>query len=144
MLSVCVHKDVSEYQPKIVGKLTKRSLVSIALALGVGLVIGAWSYFVWGIGYEDTMYPILLCSFSIWAAGFWRPLGMPAEQFIPLYLRHLLTEDVALLKTGVALSIEAEERAALDAEGRVRSRLRGVEALSPTQLSDAPKTNEEK
>lgn len=144
MLSVCVHKDVSEYQPKIVGKLTKRSLLTIALALGTGLFIGAWSYFVWGIGYEDTMYPILLCSFAIWAAGFWRPLGMPAEQFIPLYLRHLLTEDAALLKTRAALFIESQERQAIDAEERVRCRLRGVEALSPSLRDVTPKTTEEK
>ena len=28
MLSVAVHKDIAEYQPKIVGKMTMRTLVS--------------------------------------------------------------------------------------------------------------------
>lgn len=34
MLSVTVHKDIAEYQPKVVGKMTSRTLVSIAGALG--------------------------------------------------------------------------------------------------------------
>ena len=33
MLSVAVHKDIAEYQPKIVGKMTMRTLVSITGAL---------------------------------------------------------------------------------------------------------------
>ena len=38
MLSVAVHKDIAEYQPKIVGKMTMRTLVSITGALLVVLV----------------------------------------------------------------------------------------------------------
>ena len=30
MLSVAVHKDIGEYQPKVVGKMTGRTLASIA------------------------------------------------------------------------------------------------------------------
>ena len=38
MLSVAVHKDIAEYQPKIVGKMTMRTLVSITGALSVSVL----------------------------------------------------------------------------------------------------------
>lgn len=33
MLSVAIHKDIAEYQPKVIGKLTGRTLISITVAL---------------------------------------------------------------------------------------------------------------
>lgn len=35
MLSVAIHKDIAEYQPKVIGKLTGRTLISITVALGL-------------------------------------------------------------------------------------------------------------
>ena len=32
MLSVAIHKDIAEYQPKVIGKLTGRTLISITVA----------------------------------------------------------------------------------------------------------------
>lgn len=37
MLSVAIHKDIAEYQPKVIGKLTGRTLISITVALGLTL-----------------------------------------------------------------------------------------------------------
>ena len=42
MLSVAVHKDIAEYQPKIVGKMTMRTLVSITGALSVSILAGLY------------------------------------------------------------------------------------------------------
>ena len=44
MLSVAVHKDIAEYQPKIVGKMTMRTLVSITGALSVSVLAGLYIY----------------------------------------------------------------------------------------------------
>ena len=38
MLSVAVHKDIGEYQPKLIGKMTTRTLVSILGALGTSVL----------------------------------------------------------------------------------------------------------
>lgn len=46
MLSVAVHKDIAEYQPKVVGKMTGRTLASIAGALGCSVLTGLYIYFV--------------------------------------------------------------------------------------------------
>ena len=42
MLSVAVHKDIAEYQPKVVGKMTGRTLASIAGALGCSVLTGLY------------------------------------------------------------------------------------------------------
>lgn len=37
MLSVAIHKDIAEYQPKVIGKLTGRTLISITVAFSSAL-----------------------------------------------------------------------------------------------------------
>lgn len=54
MLSVAVHKDIAEYQPKIVGKMTMRTLVSITGALSVSVLAGLYIYFVLGLNVSDS------------------------------------------------------------------------------------------
>ena len=39
MLSVAIHKDIAEYQPKVIGKLTGRTLISITVALGLSIAV---------------------------------------------------------------------------------------------------------
>lgn len=39
MLSVAIHKDIAEYQPKVIGKLTGRTLISITVALGLSVAV---------------------------------------------------------------------------------------------------------
>ena len=55
MLSVAVHKDIAEYQPKIVGKMTMRTLVSITGALSVSVLAGLYIYFVLGLNVSDCL-----------------------------------------------------------------------------------------
>mgnify|MGYP000140451911 CR=1 FL=1 len=70
MLSVTVHKDIAEYQPKIVGKMTMRTLVSITGALSVSVLAGLYIYFV--LGLNVSIAPILStpsrCRFGAWAS----------------------------------------------------------------------------
>lgn len=73
MLSVAVHKDIAEYQPKIVGKMTMRTLVSITGALSVSVLAGLYIYFVLGLNVSDCTYFIYAVSLpfatSIWHQG---------------------------------------------------------------------------
>ncbi|QGM92010.1 PrgI family protein [Enterococcus faecalis] len=87
MLSVAVHKDIAEYQPKVVGKLTLRTLVSIAGALGCSILTGLYIYFVLGWNVGDNMILIYIVSLPFWCCGFFRPNGMMFEHFAMQWLR---------------------------------------------------------
>ena len=69
MLSVTVHKDIAEYQPKVVGKMTGRTLISIVGALGVSVLTGVYLYFVLGLNPGDYMMVIYAVSLPFWC---WR------------------------------------------------------------------------
>ena len=74
MLSVAVHKDIAEYQPKIIGKLTLRTLLCIVCAVGISLIVGLYLYFVLGFDPTDFEVLILAISMPFWAMGFWRDI----------------------------------------------------------------------
>ena len=133
MLSVAVHKDIGEYEPKIVGKLTVRSLVCTALALISALAIGAYSWFILGISTDYSMYAIFTVALPIWMAGFWRPKGMKAEKFIPLWLIHNFSNNrLHLISTPYkAFSTTKKERTRISKDYRRIIRLRAIEAYEP-------------
>ena len=99
MLSVRVQRDITSYKPKIVGQLTLRSLVCSSAAIGVSVLVGAYFYFVLGLGYEFAMYAIIILSIPIWAAGFWSPYGMKLEKFIPLAFKHYFGKNIITYKS---------------------------------------------
>ena len=69
MLSVTVHKGIAEYQPKVVGKMTGRTLVSIVGALGVSVLTGVYLYFVLVLNPGDYMMVIYAVSLPFWCCG---------------------------------------------------------------------------
>lgn len=101
MLSVAVHKDIAEYQPKIVGKMTMRTLVSITGALSVSVLAGLYIYFVLGLNVSDCTYFIYAVSLPFWCVGFVKPCGMPFEQFAPLWLKANFTNDRIFYKPSI-------------------------------------------
>ena len=103
MLSVAVHKDIAEYQPKIVGKMTMRTLVSITGALSVSVLAGLYIYFVLGLNVSDCTYFIYAVSLPFWCVGFVKPCGMPFEQFAPLWLKANFTNDRIFYKPSMRL-----------------------------------------
>lgn len=58
MLSVPVHKDIGEYEPKIIGKMTARTLICVLGALGLSVIAGLYMYFVIGVNPGDYMMVI--------------------------------------------------------------------------------------
>lgn len=133
MLSVPVHKDVGEYQPKIIGKLTLRSLVCTALALVVAVAVGAYSWFVLGISTDYSQYVIFAAALPVWAAGFWRPKGMMPEEFAPLWLAHTLTDNrILYVSPACRLGLVACPESKPTKAYAKLVKAKGIEAYEPT------------
>lgn len=92
-LHMPVQKDIGEYEEKIVGKMTLRTIVCLALGFGSAIAAGALLRFGLGLDASALALPIMLCSMPFWLAGFWRPLGMRAEEFAPLLWAHATNEQ---------------------------------------------------
>lgn len=133
MLSVAVHKDVGEYQPKIVGKLTLRSLICTGLALVMAVAVGAYSWFVLGISTDVSQYAIFATALPIWAAGFWRPKGMMAEEFVPLWLAHTFTDNrIFYASSASRLGFIARPKTQLSKSYAKLAKTKGIEAYEPS------------
>ena len=135
MLSVPIRKDISEYESKIFGKVTFRSLVTIVLAIGLSVAIGATAYFALGISWDVIGTPLIVLAFGIWAAGFWKPHGMKCEEFIPLWIRHNMKEDSSVyVSTLFADAKDSRKDLSQVTEAYANlTRLRGIEAWSPSE-----------
>ena len=119
MLSVAVHKDIAEYQPKIVGKMTMRTLVSIMGALSVSVLAGLYIYFVLGLNVSD-------CTYFIYAVS------------LPLWLKANFTNDRIFYKPSMRLAGLLSESENSKQKGtiygkhyRKQGNLRGIESYSP-------------
>ena len=87
-LSLPVQKDLNQYQPKIIGKLTKRTLISIACAIAAALLMGIYINFVIRVSIDDFGWLIILVAVPIWVLGFAKPAQMVAEKWFPLWVKH--------------------------------------------------------
>lgn len=136
MLSVAVQKDIAEYQPKVVGKLTSRTLLSLVGALGLSVLAALYIYFVLGLSVGDYMMVIYAVSLPCWCCGFVRPRGMPFERFVPLWLRAELGDDripyvPSMRLAGLVGRAGTERKRVYDKRYRKQCGLRGIEAYSP-------------
>lgn len=135
MLSVPIQKDVGEYQPKIIGKMTARTLACVVGALGLSVGAGCYLYFVIGVDPGDWMIVIYAASLPFWAAGFIRPHGMKFEQFAAAWLNHRLSSN-KLFYTPTLYDMAEEKHkekkgGVYGREYRKLLRRRGIEAYSP-------------
>ena len=94
MLSVAIHKDIAEYQPKVIGKLTGRTLISITVALGLSVAVAVYMNLVLKIDPTDHLEFIYAVSLPCWCCGFWKPHGLPFEQFALLWLTEFFLVDL--------------------------------------------------
>lgn len=139
MLSVAVHKDVGEYQPKIIGKMTARTLGCIAAALAVSLVSGLYLYYVLGFGVEQFQPVVMVLSLPFWAMGFWRPKGLKAEVYAKYWIEYNFTRKQVFYKPSFVLIEEGTDDAGkkerkekvYDDEYRKLTKLPGIESYSP-------------
>lgn len=92
-LQIPVQKDIGEYEEKIVGKLSFRTLACVAGGFGSAILVAAIFHFWVGVEVADAAFPIMCASIPFWLAGFWRPFGMRAEKFAPLLINHHLKDQ---------------------------------------------------
>ena len=104
-LRIPVQKDIGEYEEKIVGKMSLRTLACVSL--GFGSAVGAAAFVHLGLHADvaDAAFPIMLCSMPFWLAGFWRPFGMRAEELLPLLAAHELSPQLLAYEPCLAGSL---------------------------------------
>ena len=137
MLSVAIHKDVGEYQPKIVGKLSARTIICIIGAVGSSLLTAAYITFVLGLQTSDFMIVIYAISIPFWLCGFMRPQGLKFEVFAKYWLEYNFTDKHIHFIPSFKLAgfdercDERKERKIYDKELRKLTNEPGIEAYSP-------------
>lgn len=103
-LQIPVQKNIGEYQEKIVGKMSLRTLACTAGGFAAAVAVAAFLYLVLGIDVGSATLPVMAAALPFWLAGFWRPFGMKIEEFAPLFLEHALSEQVMFFEGGPAPS----------------------------------------
>lgn len=116
MLSVPVHKDVTEYQPKVIGGLTARTIICIGAAVGCALAFGMLCTFVFHVDINDVIYLVWLAAAPAALLGFYTPHGMNFEKFAPLWLAHNFNEQCLVYVSASNRGEFKAEKAALEKE----------------------------
>ena len=126
-----VHKDIGEHEEKVVGKLSARMVACIAAGVAASLASAAACHLCLGIPVADASLPVMASSMPFWLLGFWRPKGLPAEKFVPLFSEHVLEDGKLVYITGSrpdalagAVGCEKTDRRARRASKRKGAELR--------------------
>lgn len=132
-LQIPIQKDIGEYEEKIVGKLSFRTLVCVAGGFGSAILVAAICHFWIGIEVADAAFPVMCASIPFWLAGFWRPFGMRAEKFAPLLFSHHMKDQRLLYENLAPKHLTLIERGAPSRRAKRMSRRKGAEANEPTR-----------
>ena len=133
MLSVAVHKDIGEYTEKVVGKLSARTLACTAGGLASSVAAAAAVHFGLGVEVADATLPVMAASMPFWLAGFWRPKGLKAEEFIPLLMEHALSDGKLAYEAGNGVArLAAIDRPKPGHVARRAAKRKGAELRGPS------------
>ena len=132
-LQIPIQKDIGEYEEKIVGKLSFRTLVCVAGGFESAILVAAICHFWIGIEVADAAFPVMCASIPFWLAGFWRPFGMRAEKFAPLLFSHHMKDQRLLYESLAPKHLTLIERGAPSRRAKRMSRRKGAEANEPTR-----------
>ena len=89
-LQIPIQKDIGEYDEKIVGKLTLRTLCCLALGFSAAVAAAAVLHLGLKADVSAMTLPIMAAALPFWLAGFCKPYGLPFEKFVPLLASHAL------------------------------------------------------
>lgn len=120
-LQIPIQKDIGEYQEKIVGKMSFRTLVCVAGGFASTIAAACIVYFGFGVPVANATLPVMAAALPFWLAGFWRPFGMKLEEFLPLFADHHLSVQHMLYRPcarGEAAQADAKTAQELQEEGR--------------------------
>ena len=135
MLTMPIYKDIGEYTEKVVGKLSARTLACVAGGILTSVAVAAVIYLVLGIDVSYASLPVIAASMPFWLAGFWRPRGMKAEKFIPLWWEHTFGNGHLTYRSSIYPEVEELfrcEPASHDRHALRRLRAKGVELREPS------------
>lgn len=143
MLTLPIQKDLAEYEPKIIGKFTKRTLVCTALALSASLLMAFYLNSVICVDIDDWGWLVVLIAVPFWGFGFWKPDGMKAEVWLPLWGKHVLGQDVVAYRSAwhadeFEEEVEDARKEEKAAAGSGLDKLysgRGAERMRPSDLA---------
>lgn len=141
-LQIPIQKDIGEYEEKIVGKLSFRTLVCVAGGFGSAILVAAICHFWIGIEVADAAFPVMCASIPFWLAGFWRPFGMRAEKFAPLLFSHHLKDQRLLYTSPADKSLPRIEAGKATRRAKRTARRKGAEANEPTREYEQSKGRE--
>ena len=139
MLSVSIHKDIGEYSEKVVGKLSARTLICVVGGLGASVAAAAVTYFCFGIPVSNATLPVMAVSMPFWLAGFWRPKGLKAEKYLPMYFNHVFNDCKLVYVPGFATEAAALCAASaqkLDKRATRRAKRKGAECYEPSKQEE--------
>ena len=88
MLSVAIHKDIGEYEPKYFAKMSKRTIICVACALGSSVLTAMYITLVLGLQMSDFQLIIYGISVPFWLCGFLKPSGMKFEVYARYWLEY--------------------------------------------------------
>ena len=98
-LQIPIQKDIGEYDEKIVGKLTLRTLCCLALGFSAAVAVAAVLHWGLKVDVSAMTLPIMAAALPFWLAGFWRPHHMKFEKFVPLWLDFKLEDQRILYRS---------------------------------------------
>lgn len=132
-LQIPIQKDIGEYEEKIVGKLSFRTLICVVGGFGSAIAAACACHFLLGIEVSNAALPVMCASIPFWLAGFWRPFGMRAEKFAPLLANHHLKDQRLLYSSPCDPTIPGIEKGKPSRKARKAADRKGAEAHEPTK-----------
>lgn len=126
-LHVSVHKDIGEYTEKVVGKMSARTLACTAGAVAASFGAASFSYFVLGIPVSDAALPVTAASMPFWLLGYWRPKGLKAERFVPLWIDHTFNDGKLAYSNAGRVPLDPVACAKVDRKAGRKAWKRGAE-----------------
>lgn len=102
-LQIPIQKDIGEYDEKIVGKLTLRTLCCLALGFSAAVAVAAVLHLGLKVNVSAMTLPIMAAALPFWLAGFCKPYGLPFEKFVPLLASHALNNQSLVYRSCAAI-----------------------------------------
>ena len=135
-LQIPIQKDIGEYEEKIVGKLSLRTLICVTLGFASTIATAAVIYFWLGMDVSNAAFPVMCASLPFWLAGFWRPFGMRLEKFIPRFASHHLDEQTLLYRSDPDPSCPPMKAGKPSRRSRRAANRKGAELREPTKQQE--------
>lgn len=134
-LRIAVQKDIGEYEEKIVGKMSLRTLACVGAGFASAAATAAVIFFGFGADVSSAAPVVMLSSMPFWLAGFWRPFGMRAEEFAPLMWQHATKNQKLAYEPCLAADVArlGERPPAMKRAAKKKATRKGAELYEPSK-----------